>query len=44
MTNLDTVIGAQTAWVQAYSENIDAQIDIQLCDVYLSKVMGQMKY
>lgn len=44
VTNLDTVIGAQTAWMQAYSENIDAQIDIQLCDVYLSKVMGQMKY
>ena len=44
VSNLDTVIGAQTAWVQAYSENIDAQIDIQLCDVYLSKVMGQMKY
>lgn len=44
VSNLDTVIGAQTAWMQAYSENIDAQIDIQLCDVYLSKVMGQMTY
>ncbi|MDO4510769.1 MAG: TolC family protein [Bacteroidales bacterium] len=44
LQNLETVIAAQTAWVQAYSENIDAQIDIQLCDVYLSKVMGQMNY
>ena len=42
--NLETVIAAQTAWLQACSENIDAQIDILLCDVYLSKVMGEMKY
>ncbi len=42
MTNLDEVLAAQAAWFQAYSSNIDAQIDIQLCDVYLSKVLGTM--
>ena len=44
VANLETVIAAQTAWLQACSENIDAQIDILLCDVYLSKVTGEMKY
>ena len=44
VANLETVIAAQTAWLQACSENIDAQFDILLCDVYLSKVMGEMKY
>lgn len=44
VANLDEVLAAQTAWFQAYSSNIDAQIDIQLCDVYLSKVLGTMKY
>ena len=42
--NLDEVLTAQTAWFKAYSDNIDAQIDIQLCDVYLSKVLGEMRY
>lgn len=36
----DDVIGAQTAWLQANSEKIDAQIGIRLCEVYLSKVLG----
>lgn len=36
----DDVIAAQTAWVQAQSEKIDAEIGIRLCDVYLSKVLG----
>lgn len=40
----DDVIAAQTAWLQAHSENIDAQIDVQLCRVYLSKVLGLMNY
>lgn len=38
------VIAAQTAWLQAYSENIDAGIGVRLCNVYLSKVLGIMKY
>lgn len=40
----DDVIAAQTAWLQANSEKIDAEIGIHLCEVYLSKVLGNMKY
>lgn len=36
------VMAAQTAWLKANSENIDAMIDVQLCDVYLSKVLGTL--
>lgn len=39
---IDNVMEAQTAWLKAHSENIDARIDIYLCDVYLSKVLGQL--
>lgn len=38
----DNVMEAQTAWLKANSENIDAMIDVHLCDVYLSKVLGQL--
>lgn len=38
----DDVIAAQTAWLAANSEKIDAQIGIRLCDVYLSKVLGTL--
>ena len=38
----DDVIAAQTAWLAANSETIDAQIAIRLCDVYLSKVLGTL--
>ncbi|MCC8072202.1 MAG: TolC family protein [Bacteroidales bacterium] len=38
----DNVMEAQTAWLKAYSEKIDAAIDVHLCDVYLSKVLGQL--
>ncbi len=44
MGTTDDVLTAQTAWLQANSERIDAEIDVQLCDVYLSKVLGTMKY
>jgi len=40
----DDVIAAQTAWLKANSEKIDAEIGIHLCEVYLSKVLGQLKY
>ena len=40
----DDVMTAQTAWLKANSEKIDAEIDVQLCNVYLSKVMGTMSY
>lgn len=36
----DDVMGAQTAWLKANSENIDAMIDIRLCNTYLHKVLG----
>lgn len=40
----DDVIAAQTAWLQANSEKIDAEIGIHLCEVYLSKVLGNLNY
>ena len=40
----DNVLEAQTAWLKAQSEHIDAEIDIKLCEVYLSKALGNMKY
>lgn len=36
----DDVTAAQTAWLQANSEKIDAEIGIRLCNAYLSKVAG----
>lgn len=38
------VMTAQTAWLQANSEKIDATVDVQLCDVYLAKVLGTLPY
>ena len=38
----DIVMAAQTAWLKAHSENIDAAIDVKLCRVYLSKVLGTL--
>lgn len=43
MTTND-VIAAQTAWLQANSEKIDAEIGIHLCEVYLDKVIGKLNY
>ena len=40
---IDNVMEAQTAWLKAHSENIDARIDIYLCDVYLAKVLGRLQ-
>ena len=33
---------AQTAWVSARSSLIDAQIEVKLTEVYLSKAMGKL--
>lgn len=44
MMSAETVMEAQTAWLKANSEKIDAGIDLQLCKVYLSKVLGTMNY
>lgn len=43
MTTTD-VLTAQTAWLQANSEKIDAEIGIHLCEVYLDKVIGKLNY
>lgn len=40
----DDVLGAQTAWLKANSEEIDAEIDVQLCKTYLAKSLGTLKY
>lgn len=40
----DNVLEAQTAWLKARSEYIDAQIELRLCKVYLAKALGEMKY
>lgn len=42
MMTTDDVIAAQTAWLQAGSEKIDARIGLRLCDVYLAKVLGEL--
>ncbi len=44
VSTADDVLTAQTAWLKANSEKIDAEIDVRLCDVYLSKVMGELRY
>lgn len=33
---------AQTAWISAHAELIDAQIEVKLTDVYLSKALGKL--
>ena len=40
----DNVMEAQTAWLKANSEKVNAMIDVHLCDVYLSKVLGTLPY
>ena len=44
MGTIDEVLAAQTAWLKANSEKIDAEINVQLTHVYLNKVMGTMSY
>ncbi|KAA6350775.1 hypothetical protein EZS27_001879 [termite gut metagenome] len=36
------VLEAQTAWLSAQSERIDAQIDVRLTEVYLKKALGEL--
>ena len=44
MGTIDEVLGAQTAWLKANSEKIDAEINVQLTHEFLNKVMGTMNY
>ena len=37
------VLEAQTAWLSAQSEKIDAQIDVKLTEIYLKKYLGTLK-
>jgi outer membrane protein TolC len=37
------LLGAQTAWLSAKSENIDANIDTKLTNLYLAKSLGTLK-
>ncbi len=37
------VLEAQTAWLSAQSDRIDAQIDVKLTEIYLRKAMGVLK-
>ena len=37
------VLEAQTAWLSAQSERIDAQIDVKLTEIYLKKSLGTLK-
>lgn len=38
------VLAAQTAWLGANSEKIDAEIGLRLANTYLSKVLGNLPY
>ena len=37
------LLGAQTAWLSAKSDFIDANIDLKLCHLYLAKSLGTLK-
>ena len=41
---VDNVMEAQTAWLKANSEKIDAGIDVMMCNVYLQKSLGELLY
>jgi outer membrane protein TolC len=38
------MLEAQTAWVQARSEKLDAEIEMKLTEIYLSKSLGNLSY
>jgi len=38
-----SVLEAQTAWLSAHSEKIDAQIDVKLTEIYLKKSLGTLE-
>ncbi len=40
---VSNVLQAQTAWLSAHSTLVDAQIDVRLADLYLSKAKGILK-
>ena len=38
------VIAAQTAWLQAQAQKIDAEIEVKLSQVNLEKALGTLQY
>lgn len=40
VSTTELVMEAQTAWLKAASEEVDARIDVRLCHVYLDKALG----
>lgn len=42
VSTTELVMQAQTAWLKAASEEVDAKIDVRLCHVYLDKAMGTL--
>lgn len=40
---VSNVLQAQTAWLSAHSTLVDAEIDVRLADLYLSKAMGVLR-
>ena len=43
VTGMTTVMEAQTAWLKAHSQMIDAEIDIRLSELGLQKALGTIK-
>lgn len=41
---VSNLIEAQTAWLSAHSDKIDAQINMKITDLYLQKAMGTLEY
>jgi outer membrane protein TolC len=35
------LMGAQTAWMKAFSEKIDAAIELKINDLYLNRALGE---
>lgn len=44
VTTTTNIMEAQTAWLMANSERIDAAVDLRLSEVYLKKAMGESLY
>src|SRR5574344_1557473 len=41
LISITDLLGAQTAWVSANSDRIDASIDVRLCELYLMRAKGE---
>lgn len=42
LISITDLFGAQTAWVSANSDRIDASIDVRLCELYLMRAKGEI--